>query len=141
MCVCRSDSQVGVLRVWNVSRSTPLDSFKLKKTGFHTLHVLNSPLIKKGKTKRAISAVSMLASRRFQGVSGIFSPFAPQLRAPVLPVKVSIPVPPVKLCLLPPCPRTAPSLFLLATLCAASWMEEWDFTTWEPKSGTSCETW
>uniref|UniRef100_A0A8C3G6W0 WD repeat domain 17 n=1 Tax=Cyclopterus lumpus TaxID=8103 RepID=A0A8C3G6W0_CYCLU len=42
------DSQVGVLRVWNVSRSTPLDSFKLKKTGFHALHVLNSPLAKKG---------------------------------------------------------------------------------------------
>ncbi|KAF0037923.1 hypothetical protein F2P81_010797 [Scophthalmus maximus] len=41
------DSQVGVLRVWNVSRSTPLDSFKLKKTGFHALHVLNSPLNKK----------------------------------------------------------------------------------------------
>uniref|UniRef100_A0A4W6CYL3 WD repeat domain 17 n=1 Tax=Lates calcarifer TaxID=8187 RepID=A0A4W6CYL3_LATCA len=41
------DSQVGVLRVWNVSRSTPLDSFKLKKTGFHALHVLNSPLAKK----------------------------------------------------------------------------------------------
>lgn len=45
--VCQ-DSQVGVLRVWNVSRSTPLDSFKLKKTGFHALHVLNSPLAKKG---------------------------------------------------------------------------------------------
>lgn len=47
--MCLSDSQVGVLRVWNVSRSTPLDSFKLKKTGFHALHVLNSPLAKKGK--------------------------------------------------------------------------------------------
>lgn len=47
--VCLSDSQVGVLRVWNVSRSTPLDSFKLKKNGFHALHVLNSPLAKKGK--------------------------------------------------------------------------------------------
>lgn len=46
-----SDSQVGVLRVWNVSRSTPLDSFKLKKTGFHALHVLNSPLAKKGELK------------------------------------------------------------------------------------------
>uniref|UniRef100_A0A3Q3L7V5 WD repeat domain 17 n=1 Tax=Mastacembelus armatus TaxID=205130 RepID=A0A3Q3L7V5_9TELE len=42
------DSQIGVLRVWNVSRSTPLDSFKLKKTGFHALHVLSSPLAKKG---------------------------------------------------------------------------------------------
>uniref|UniRef100_A0A3Q2FKJ8 WD repeat domain 17 n=1 Tax=Cyprinodon variegatus TaxID=28743 RepID=A0A3Q2FKJ8_CYPVA len=44
------DSQVGVLRVWNVSRSTPLDSFKLKKTGFHALHVLNSPLTKKAQS-------------------------------------------------------------------------------------------
>ncbi|KAL3067639.1 hypothetical protein OYC64_017378 [Pagothenia borchgrevinki] len=44
------DSQVGVLRVWNVSRSTPLDSFKLKKTGFHALHVLNSPLAKKAQS-------------------------------------------------------------------------------------------
>ncbi|XP_076845608.1 WD repeat-containing protein 17 isoform X1 [Brachyhypopomus gauderio] len=42
------DSQVGVLRVWNVSRVTPLDNFKLKKTGFHALHVLNSPPAKKG---------------------------------------------------------------------------------------------
>ncbi|XP_062932888.1 WD repeat-containing protein 17 isoform X4 [Cynocephalus volans] len=37
------DSQVGVLRFWNVSRTTPIDNFKLKKTGFHCLHVLNSP--------------------------------------------------------------------------------------------------
>ncbi|XP_077158547.1 WD repeat-containing protein 17 isoform X7 [Paroedura picta] len=37
------DSQVGVLRIWNVSRTTPLDNFKLKKTGFHGLHVLSSP--------------------------------------------------------------------------------------------------
>ncbi|MBN3284063.1 WDR17 protein, partial [Polyodon spathula] len=41
------DSQVGVLRVWNVSRTTPIDNFKLKKTGFHALHVLNSPPEKK----------------------------------------------------------------------------------------------
>ncbi|XP_019507276.1 PREDICTED: WD repeat-containing protein 17 [Hipposideros armiger] len=41
------DSQVGVLRIWNVSRSTPIDNFKLKKTGFHCLHVLNSPPRKK----------------------------------------------------------------------------------------------
>uniref|UniRef100_A0AAR2INH4 WD repeat domain 17 n=1 Tax=Pygocentrus nattereri TaxID=42514 RepID=A0AAR2INH4_PYGNA len=41
------DSQVGVLRIWNVSRVTPLDNFKLKKTGFHALHVLNSPPVKK----------------------------------------------------------------------------------------------
>ncbi|KAB1257536.1 WD repeat-containing protein 17 [Camelus dromedarius] len=41
------DSQVGVLRIWNVSRTTPVDNFKLKKTGFHCLHVLNSPPRKK----------------------------------------------------------------------------------------------
>ncbi|XP_058380913.1 WD repeat-containing protein 17 isoform X4 [Diceros bicornis minor] len=41
------DSQVGVLRIWNVSRTTPIDNFKLKKTGFHCLHVLNSPPRKK----------------------------------------------------------------------------------------------
>ncbi|KAM8842635.1 WD repeat-containing protein 17 isoform 2-T2 [Synchiropus picturatus] len=41
------DSQVGVLRIWNVSRSTPLDSLKVKKTGFHALHVLNTPPKKK----------------------------------------------------------------------------------------------
>nr|XP_017825622.2 WD repeat-containing protein 17 isoform X6 [Callithrix jacchus] len=41
------DSQVGVLRIWNVSRTTPIDNLKLKKTGFHCLHVLNSPPRKK----------------------------------------------------------------------------------------------
>ncbi|XP_040274622.1 WD repeat-containing protein 17 isoform X3 [Bufo bufo] len=41
------DSQVGVLRVWNVSKTTPIDNFKLKKTGFHALHVLNSTPKKK----------------------------------------------------------------------------------------------
>ncbi|NXP25942.1 WDR17 protein, partial [Scytalopus superciliaris] len=41
------DSQVGVLRVWNVSRTTPIDNFKLKQTGFHGMHVLSSPPKKK----------------------------------------------------------------------------------------------
>uniref|UniRef100_A0A674H3T5 WD repeat domain 17 n=1 Tax=Taeniopygia guttata TaxID=59729 RepID=A0A674H3T5_TAEGU len=41
------DSQVGVLRVWNVSRTTPIDNVKLKQTGFHGLHVLSSPPKKK----------------------------------------------------------------------------------------------
>ncbi|XP_028305170.1 WD repeat-containing protein 17 isoform X2 [Gouania willdenowi] len=49
------DSQVGVLRVWNVSRSTPLDSFKLKKTGFHALHVLSTPLAKKAQSSSSPS--------------------------------------------------------------------------------------
>uniref|UniRef100_A0A8C7QV99 WD repeat domain 17 n=1 Tax=Oncorhynchus mykiss TaxID=8022 RepID=A0A8C7QV99_ONCMY len=47
LSIFQPDSQVGVLRIWNVSRSTPLDNFKLKKTGFHALHVLNSPPAKK----------------------------------------------------------------------------------------------
>ncbi|XP_054421804.1 WD repeat-containing protein 17 isoform X4 [Pteronotus mesoamericanus] len=41
------DSQVGVLRIWSVSKTTPIDNFKLKKTGFHCLHILNSPPRKK----------------------------------------------------------------------------------------------
>uniref|UniRef100_A0A8C1DLH8 WD repeat domain 17 n=1 Tax=Cyprinus carpio carpio TaxID=630221 RepID=A0A8C1DLH8_CYPCA len=47
LSIFQPDSQVGVLRIWNVSRVTPLDNFKLKKTGFHALHVLNSPPAKK----------------------------------------------------------------------------------------------
>uniref|UniRef100_W5LL89 WD repeat domain 17 n=1 Tax=Astyanax mexicanus TaxID=7994 RepID=W5LL89_ASTMX len=53
LSVFQPDSQVGVLRVWNVSRATPLDNFKLKKTGFHALHVLNSP-----PAKKAVSSIS-----------------------------------------------------------------------------------
>ncbi|CAL1602627.1 unnamed protein product [Knipowitschia caucasica] len=56
------DSQVGVLRVWNVSRSTPLDSFKLKKTGFHALHVLYSPLSKKAQRGCSPSKTQYLSS-------------------------------------------------------------------------------
>ncbi|XP_077135646.1 WD repeat-containing protein 17 isoform X5 [Ranitomeya variabilis] len=47
LSIFQPDSQVGVLRVWNVSKTTPIDNFKLKKTGFHALHVLNSPPKKK----------------------------------------------------------------------------------------------
>nr|XP_056711232.1 WD repeat-containing protein 17 isoform X2 [Euleptes europaea] len=49
------DSQVGVLRIWNVSRTTPLDNFKLKKTGFHGLHVLNSPPKKKSFSSQSLN--------------------------------------------------------------------------------------
>lgn len=66
---------------------------------------------------------------------------SPQLSVPVLPVKVSTPVPQARQYLPQLCHRTGPSLCLLAMLCAVSWMEGWDFTTWEPRSGTSCETW
>ncbi|XP_046772584.1 WD repeat-containing protein 17 isoform X2 [Gallus gallus] len=41
------DSQVGVLRIWNVSHTTPIDNLKLKNSGFHSLHVLSSPPKKK----------------------------------------------------------------------------------------------
>ncbi|XP_020931538.1 WD repeat-containing protein 17 isoform X5 [Sus scrofa] len=47
LSIFQADSQVGVLRIWNVSRTTPVDNIKLKKTGFHCLHVLNSPPRKK----------------------------------------------------------------------------------------------
>ena len=35
-----TDTQSGVLRVWTVSKSTPLESLRVKKSGFHALHVL-----------------------------------------------------------------------------------------------------
>ncbi|XP_064607979.1 WD repeat-containing protein 17-like isoform X2 [Liolophura sinensis] len=35
------DSHSGVLRVWNVSKSTPLENLKLKKTGFHCLYMIS----------------------------------------------------------------------------------------------------
>lgn len=44
-----SDSQVGVLRIWNVSHTTPIDNLKLKNSGFHSLHVLSYPPKKKCK--------------------------------------------------------------------------------------------
>uniref|UniRef100_A0A8C5CRW8 WD repeat domain 17 n=1 Tax=Gadus morhua TaxID=8049 RepID=A0A8C5CRW8_GADMO len=47
LSIFQPDSQVGVLRIWNASRSSPLDNIKLKKTGFHALHVLHSPPAKK----------------------------------------------------------------------------------------------
>eukprot|EP00058_Branchiostoma_floridae_P026109 XP_002611599.1 hypothetical protein BRAFLDRAFT_56820 [Branchiostoma floridae] len=34
------DTQAGVLRLWTVPKSTPLENIKVKKTGFHALHVL-----------------------------------------------------------------------------------------------------
>ncbi|XP_029356103.1 WD repeat-containing protein 17 [Echeneis naucrates] len=67
------DSQVGVLRVWNVSRSTPLDSFKLKKTGFHALHVLSSPLSKKG-ISTACSSCSPCKSQHTSSTSEAVPP-------------------------------------------------------------------
>lgn len=36
------DTQAGILRIWNVSKSTPMTSFKLKMTGFHALIVVEA---------------------------------------------------------------------------------------------------
>lgn len=35
-----SDSQAGILRIWNVSKSTSMTNIKLKMTGFHALIVV-----------------------------------------------------------------------------------------------------
>ncbi|XP_053107723.1 WD repeat-containing protein 17 isoform X3 [Hemicordylus capensis] len=61
------DSQVGVLRVWNVSRTTPIDNFKLKKTGFHGLHVLSSP-----PRKKSFSSVSPTKNHHMSSTSEAF---------------------------------------------------------------------
>uniref|UniRef100_A0A8C4RB88 WD repeat domain 17 n=1 Tax=Eptatretus burgeri TaxID=7764 RepID=A0A8C4RB88_EPTBU len=53
------DSQVGILRVWNVSHPSPLENLKLKKTGFHTLGVFLSP----PRNKREISFISLCGNR------------------------------------------------------------------------------
>ena len=37
-----SDTHNGVLRLWSVSKTTPIENIKLKKTGFHALHVLHT---------------------------------------------------------------------------------------------------
>nr|CAB3267685.1 WD repeat-containing protein 17 [Phallusia mammillata] len=36
------DQEAGVLRLWSVSHSSPLESIKLKATGFHCLHALDT---------------------------------------------------------------------------------------------------
>ncbi|XP_052537528.1 WD repeat-containing protein 17 isoform X1 [Tympanuchus pallidicinctus] len=41
------DSHIGMLRIWNVSRSAPIVNLKLKNSGFHSLHMLSSPPKKK----------------------------------------------------------------------------------------------
>lgn len=42
LCLLLSDTQAGILRIWNVSKSTPMTSFKLKMTGFHALIVVEA---------------------------------------------------------------------------------------------------
>lgn len=59
-----TDEQVGVLRVWNVSKSTPIKTIKLKKTGFHAMKVIVplqnnvSSSSSKGQLTAAISSTS-----------------------------------------------------------------------------------
>ncbi|CAH1777058.1 unnamed protein product [Owenia fusiformis] len=36
------DSHVGVMRMWNVSKASPIENIKLKKMGFHALHVFST---------------------------------------------------------------------------------------------------
>ncbi|XP_041358787.1 WD repeat-containing protein 17-like [Gigantopelta aegis] len=36
------DSKSGILRIWNVSKTMPIESIKVKKTGFHALQVIDS---------------------------------------------------------------------------------------------------
>jgi WD40 repeat protein len=38
------DSQSGILRIWNVSKATPLENFQIKKKGFISLTVLKNSL-------------------------------------------------------------------------------------------------
>ncbi len=37
---CPADVHSGVLRIWTVSRASPVENLRLKRTGFHALHVL-----------------------------------------------------------------------------------------------------
>ncbi|XP_074650106.1 WD repeat-containing protein 17-like [Tubulanus polymorphus] len=37
------DLHSGVMRLWNVSKPTPIENIKLKKCGFHCLHVISTP--------------------------------------------------------------------------------------------------
>ena len=41
-----SDTHAGVMRLWNVSKSSPIENIRLKKTGFHALHVFSTTLTK-----------------------------------------------------------------------------------------------
>ena len=39
--ICLIDYKGGILRVWSVSNSTPIENMKIKGTGFHSLDVIN----------------------------------------------------------------------------------------------------
>ncbi|ELT94041.1 hypothetical protein CAPTEDRAFT_222827 [Capitella teleta] len=65
------DAHSGVLRLWNVSKSSPIENLRLKKTGFHALHVFSSsPQVDQQETalsgtKRGSLPPSLNASSRF----------------------------------------------------------------------------
>ena len=58
-----SDAQGGILRVWNVSKSTPMTNIKLKMTGFHALTVVepfqNSLSTNNNQTSSGMSSTSV----------------------------------------------------------------------------------
>lgn len=60
------DTQVGALRIWNVSKSTPIGSIKLKKTGFHALTVItcdnNTTSTTNGYSQGPVSSTSSAAA-------------------------------------------------------------------------------
>lgn len=48
-CCCFADVQSGVLRIWSVANTTPIENIRIKKSGFHELHVISmhSPTLSK----------------------------------------------------------------------------------------------
>jgi len=135
------DSQVGVLRVWNVSRATPLDNFKLKKTGFHALHVLNSPPAKKCMFSYSPFSFYLNVCVQHHNYSYWFWCYRSQPLAQTPLPRITTPPPLARLCLHLHFHGTKPSPSHLGTLSVVSWMEELDCMTWVPKSGTSCGIW
>ena len=41
-----SDTRSGILRVWNVSMSKPIETIKVKKTGIHALQAISTNIVK-----------------------------------------------------------------------------------------------
>ena len=41
MIISFTDCMGGILRVWSVSRSTPIQNLKIKRTGFHRLEIIS----------------------------------------------------------------------------------------------------
>ena len=53
-----SDTHTGVMRLWNVSKSTPIENIRLKKTGFHALHVFSTVPLRDDSSSGARSTLS-----------------------------------------------------------------------------------